>query len=139
MSYKIIGKYIKDIIFNIPDPKTFFLLSKEISKYKINIDINSKQIKKNIIEVVISLNLTPVEKMIEKINTKISYAAIVELSDGKIEKENLEKIVLVEIPSQIYVELRKIFVNLFESSGFKDVKINEKVDFQKLYSMRKVQ
>ena len=66
MSYKIIGKYIKDIIFNIPDPKTFFLLSKEISKYKINIDINSKQIKKNIIEVVISLNLTPVEKMIEK-------------------------------------------------------------------------
>ncbi len=139
MSYKIIGKYIKDIIFNIPDPKTFFLLSKEISKYKINIDINSKQIKKNIIEVVISLNLTPVEKMIEKINTKISYAAIVELSDDKIEKENLEKIVLVEIPSQIYVELRKIFVNLFESSGFKDVKINEKVDFQKLYSMRKVQ
>ena len=88
---------------------------------------------------VISLNLTPVEKMIEKINTKISYAAIVELSDDKIEKENLEKIVLVEIPSQIYVELRKIFVNLFESSGFKDVKINEKVDFQKLYSMRKVQ
>ena len=139
MSYKIIGKYIKDIIFNIPDPKTFFLLSKEISKYKINIDINSKQIKKNIIEVVISLNLTPVEKMIEKINTKISYAAIVELSDDKIEKENLEKIVLVEIPSQIYVELRKIFVNLFESSGFKDVKIKEKVDFQKLYSMRKVQ
>ena len=139
MSYKIIGKYIKDIIFNIPDPKTFFLLSKEISKYKINIDINSKQIKKNIIEVVISLNLTPVEKMIEKINTKISYAAIVELSDDKIEKENLEKIVLIEIPSQIYVELRKIFVNLFESSGFKDVKIKEKVDFQKLYSMRKVQ
>ena len=139
MSYKIIGKYIKDIIFNIPDPKTFFLLSKEISKYKINIDINSKQIKKNIIEVVISLNLTPVEKMIEKINTKISYAAIVELSDDKIEKGNLEKIVLVEIPSQIYVELRKIFVNLFESSGFKDVKIKEKVDFQKLYSMRKVQ
>ena len=77
--------------------------------------------------------------MIEKINTKISYAAIVELSDDKIEKENLEKIVLVEIPSQIYVELRKIFVNLFESSGFKDVKIKEKVDFQKLYSMRKVQ
>ena len=139
MSYKIIGKYIKDIIFNIPDPKTFFLLSKEISKYKINIDINSKQIKKNIIEVVISLNLTPVEKMIEKINTKISYAAIVELSDDKIEKENLEKIVLIEIPSQIYVELRKIIVNLFESSGFKDVKIKEKVDFQKLYSMRKVQ
>ena len=46
MNYKIIGKYIKNIVFNIPNPKTFFLLSKEISNYKINIDIKSKQIKK---------------------------------------------------------------------------------------------
>ena len=49
MSYKIIGKYIKDLNFNIPNPKTFFLLSKNISNYKINIDIKSAQIKQNII------------------------------------------------------------------------------------------
>ena len=29
MSYKIIGKYIKELKFNIPNPKTFFLLSKD--------------------------------------------------------------------------------------------------------------
>ena len=39
MTYKIIGKYIKDLKFNIPNPKVFFLLSKNISNYKINIDI----------------------------------------------------------------------------------------------------
>ena len=139
MNYKIIGKYIKNIVFNIPNPKTFFLLSKEISNYKINIDIKSKQIKKNIIEIVISLNLTPIKENIEKIDTKISYAAIIELTGEKIENENLEKIVLVDVPSQVYTDLRRIFVKLFEDSGFKDVKINENVDFQKLYLTRKVQ
>ena len=51
----------------------------------------------------------------------------------------MEKIILIEVPSKIYPELRKIFIFLFENSGFKDVKINETVDFQKLYMMRKVQ
>ena len=57
MSYKIIGKYIKDLDFHIPNPKVFFSLSKDISGYKINIDIKSNQIEQNIIEVLTSLNL----------------------------------------------------------------------------------
>ena len=51
----------------------------------------------------------------------------------------MEKIILVEVPSKIYLELRQVFVFLFENSGFKDVKINETVDFEKLYKLRKVQ
>ena len=139
MSYKIIGKYIKDLIFNIPNPKTFFLLSKEISNYKINIDIKNDQINKNIIEVLTSLSLVSKKVEYEKINTKIVYATIIELKDEKIDKEELEKIILIKVPSQIYSELRKIFVDLFENSGFKDIKISENVDFQKLYNMRKFQ
>ena len=50
MNYKIIGKYIKDLNFSIPNPKTFFTF-KDISKYKINIDIKSKQVNQNVIEV----------------------------------------------------------------------------------------
>ena len=139
MSYKIIGKYIKDLNFNIPNPKTFFLLSKNISNYKINIDIKSVQVKQNIIEVLTSLSLTPIKDDFEKINTKIIYSTIVELENDKIQKDEIEKIILIKVPSEIYSELRKIFVFLFENSGFKDVKINETVDFEKLYKMRKVQ
>ena len=139
MSYKIIGKYIKDLNFNIPNPKTFFLLSKNISNYKINIDIKSTQVKQNIIEVLTSLSLTPIKDDFEKINTKIIYSTIVELENGKIQKDEMEKIILINVPSEIYSELRQIFVFLFKNSGFKDVKINETVDFEKLYKMRKVQ
>ena len=139
MSYKVIGKYIKDLKFNIPNPKIFFLLSKNISNYKINIDIKSAQIKQNIIEVLTSLSLTPIKDNFEKINTKITYSTIVELKNEKIQKDEMEKIILINVPSEIYSELRQIFVFLFENSGFKDVKINETVDFEKLYKMRKVQ
>ena len=66
MNYKIIGKYIKDLNFNIPNPKTFFLLSKNISNYKINIDIKSTQVKQNIIEVLTSLSLTPIKNDFER-------------------------------------------------------------------------
>jgi len=139
MSYKIIGKYIKKLDFNIPNPKTFFLLSKDISNYKINIDIKSAQVKENIIEVLTTLSLTPLEENLEKIDTRITYSTVVELDDGKINKEEMEKVILIKVPTKIYSELRRIFVFLFENSGFKDVKINETVDFEKLYKLRKVQ
>ena len=139
MSYKIIGKYIKELKFNVPSPKTFFLLSKDIANYKINIDIKSSQAKQNIIEVLTSLSLSPTKDNFETINTKIVYSTIIELEDSQLSKDKMEKIILIEVPTKIYPELRKIFVFLFENSGFKDVKISETVDFDNLYKMRKVQ
>ena len=139
MNYRIIGKYIKELNFDIPNTKTFFLLSKDISKYKINIDIKSSQVKQNIIEVLTTLALNPTKDDFEKINTKIIFSTIVELDNDKISKEEIEKIILIDVPSKIYSELRHIFIFLFENSGFKDVKISETVDFEKLYKLRKIQ
>ena len=139
MTHKIIGKYIKELKFNIPNPKTFFLLAKDIANYKINIDIKSIQVKQNIIEVLTSLKLSPTKSDFEKIDTKIIYSTIVEFNSENLKKEEMEKIILIDIPFKIYPELRRIFVFLFENSGFKDIKINETVNFKKLYKMRKVQ
>tara|TARA_B100002051_G_C16551768_1_gene542964 strand:- start:342 stop:761 length:420 start_codon:yes stop_codon:yes gene_type:complete len=139
MNYKIIGKYIKNINFNIPNTKTFFLLAKDIANYKINVEIKSNQVKQNIIEVLTSLSLSPTKNNFDKIDTKIIFATIVELSNDKLNKTEIEKIILIDVPTKIYHELRNIFVYLFENSGFKDIKISESVDFEKLYQMRKVQ
>ena len=139
MNYKIIGKYIKELDFKIPNTKTFFLLSKNISNYRINIDIKSVQIKKNIIEILTSIKLNPLKTDLENINTKIVYSTIIELKNEKMKKEELERIVLIDVPSKIYFELREIFIFLFKNSGFKDVKISKNIDFEKLYSLKKVQ
>ncbi|MBD1172709.1 protein-export chaperone SecB [Pelagibacterales bacterium SAG-MED05] len=139
MSYKIISKYIKDLKFKIPNPKLFSTLSKNISNYKINIDIRSNQIRERIIQVETTLNLTPIKDDIEKIITEIVYASIIELNDEITDKKEIEKIILINVPSEIYPELRKIFIFVFESSGFKDIKISDNVNFQKLYNIKKTQ
>tara|TARA_B100002052_G_scaffold255888_1_gene246365 strand:- start:527 stop:955 length:429 start_codon:yes stop_codon:yes gene_type:complete len=139
INYKIIGKYIKNLNFSIPSSKSFFLLSKNISNYKINIDIKSNQVDKNIIEIILTLSLTPIKDDFEKINSKIEFSTIVQLTDSSISKNEIEKIVLISVPTEVYAELRKIFISLFENSGFRDVKINETVDFEKLYNLNRIQ
>ena len=139
MSYKIIGKYIKHLDFKIPSSKAFSLLAKDISNYKINIDIRSNQIKENIIEVETTLKLIPIKESHEIINTEILYSTIIDIEEEKIDKSKLEKIVLIDVPSEIYPDLRKIFIFVFENSGFKNIQINKNVDFQKLYNLRRVQ
>ena len=139
MKFKIVGKYIKDLKFSIPNSKACLMLAKNIANYRINIDIKSNQVDKNILEIFTTLNLIPITDNFEKIDTKIVYATIIELIDKQTQKKDMEKIILIDVPNKIYAELREIFVSLFEKSGFKDIKISEKVDFQKLYNMRKIQ
>jgi preprotein translocase subunit SecB len=139
MNYKIVGKYIKTLRFEIPNPKTFFLLEKKISNYKINIDIKSHRFKDKIIEVIIALSLSPVIDEVDKINTNIIFSTIIEI-DGEItEKKSLEEIILIKVPSEVYPEIRNLFILLFEKSGFNKIKIEEKIDFAKLYLDRTVQ
>ena len=139
MNYKIVGKYIKDLKFEIPNPKTFFLLEKNISNYKINIDIKSNQFKDKIIEVEITLTLTPNTNDFDKINTKIIFATIIEIEDELTDKQALEEIILIKVPDEIYPEIRALFVLLFEKSGFKKIKIEETINFRELYLKRTIQ
>ena len=133
MNYKIVARYIKNLNFEIPNPKTFFLLEKNISNYKINIDIKSHQFKDKIIDVQTTLSLNSENEDAEKIYTKIVYSTIIEI-DGELEdKKSLEEIILIKVPNMIYPEIRSLFVLLFEKSGFKKINIEEEIDFKKLY------
>jgi len=139
MNYKIVGKYIKDLRFEIPNPKAFFLLEKSISNYKINIDIKSHRFKDKIIEVITTLSLNPTTDVTDKINTRIVYSTIIEIDSELTEKKSLEEIILVKVPNEIYPEIRSLFILLFEKSGFSKIKIEEKIDFNKLYLKNTIQ
>ena len=85
------------------------------------------------------MSLTPTKNDFEKIETQIIYSSVVEIIDEETQKDEVEKIILIKVPTEIYTDLRKIFVFLFENSGFKDIKISKKVDFEELYKARKIQ
>ncbi len=139
MNYKIVAKYIKDLNFKILDTKTFFLLTENIGNYKVKINIKSNHIKEKIISIETTILLSPIKNDLQGIIANITHSTLIEFEKEINDKKRLEEIILIEVPTTIYPELRKTFVYLFESSGFNNVKIDENVDFKKLHDQRRVQ
>ena len=137
MKYTIDSKFIKDISFEIPTATTYLMLEKEISKYNLTFEIQSKQLKKNIIEVSTILKLLTDEKIERKINVEINMSALVTIEGNLQNKEELKKIILIKVPSDIYPSLYETFVFLFSKSGIKDINIKKNVDFEELYNKKK--
>ncbi len=134
MNYKILSKFIKDISFEIPNAQTFVMLEKEISKYNLNFDIKSKQFKENIIEVNTTLKLVPNQELKNKMLTEINFAALVSIEKNLENKKELEKIILVKVPTEIYPNLYETFVFLFSQTGIKNISIEKEVNFEKMYN-----
>jgi len=132
MNYKIISEFIKDISFEIPTLEAFALLEKEITKYNINFDIKSNPFKKNVVEVNTILRLVPNQEVKNKILTEINYTSLVSLINVK-EKKELEEIILVKVPTEVYPKIYSVFVYLLEKTGLRDVKMEKEVDFLKMY------
>ena len=136
MSYKIISKFIKDVSFEIPNAQSFVMLEKEIKNYSLNFDIKSTPYKDNILEVNTTLKMIPNQDVKHKILGEITGACLVSIDKG-IDKSNLEKIVLIKVPQEVYPTLYETFVFLFKQAGIKSIQINKEVDFQKLFDARK--
>ena len=134
MTYKIVSKFIKDISFEIPDVETFILLEKEISKYNLNFDIKSKPYKNNLVEVCTVLKLIPNQEIKHKMLTEINYTALVSIESSIKDKKEIEIIVLVKVPQEIYPILYETFVYIFKQAGIKDMTIQKEVNFEKLYN-----
>ena len=137
MSYKIISKFIKDISFEIPNTKAFVMFEKEIANYALNFDIKSNPYKNNIIEVNTTLKISPDENVKHKILTEITCTTLVSIEKNFEDKKELEKTILVKIPTEIFPLLYETFVYLFKQAGIKNIQIEKTVDFQKLYDKRK--
>ena len=134
MNYKIISKFIKDISFEIPNIETFVMLEKEIQKYNLIFDIKSKPYKNNIIEVNTILRLIPNKEIKHKMLTEINFAALVSVDETIQDKKELEKIVLIKVPTEIYPTLYETFIYLFSQAGIKEISIEKEVNFEKLYN-----
>jgi len=134
--YKILGKYIKDMSSETSDVETYIFVKERISKYQLNIDINSKPLKNKMVEVNTVLKFEDKEEVKKKSYFEITYATIIKLNDEVKEKKELEKIILCDTQIQIYPELEKSFLNLLHNSGYPNIKFEKKIDFEALYKKR---
>ena len=132
--FKIIAKYIKDMSSETPDVETFLFVRENISKYQLNIDINSKALKNKMIEINTTLKFEDKEANDKKSYFEIVYATLVKIEEDVKDKKNLEKIILCDVQNEIYPNLEKTFLNLLHNSGFQGIKFEKKVDFETLYN-----
>ena len=134
--YKILAKYIKDMSSETPDIETYVFVRDYISKYQLNIDINSKALKDKMIEVNTILKFEDRQENKRKSYFEINYSTIVKIDEDIKEKKDLEKIVLCDVQIEIYPELEKSFLNLLHDSGYPNVKFEKKLDFEQLYNQK---
>ena len=134
--YKILGKYIKDMSSETPDIETYIFVRDYISKYQLNIDINSKALKNKMIEINTILKFEDKQDNKKKSYFEINYSTIVKVEEEIKEKKDLEKIILCDVQTEIYPELEKSLLNLLHDSGYPNVKFEKKIDFEQLYIQR---
>ena len=135
-NFKIIGSFIKDMSSETPDVPTYIFVREKISKYNLKIDINSKAVKKGIIEVNTILKFTDKVEVIKRSHFEIVYTSIVKVDEKVSDKKEMEKIILCDVPNKIYPDLERIFLNLLTDSGYPGIKFEKKVDFTELHKQK---
>ena len=135
-NFKILAEFVKDISSETADIQTYIFVKEQISKYNLNIDINSKVLKNKMIEVNTTLKFDDKELSEKRSYFEIIYTSIVKVDDAINDKKDLEKIILCDVQNKIYPNLEKAFLNLIHNSGFPEVTIDKKIDFTELYKQR---
>ena len=134
--FKILANYIKDLSSETADIETYLFVKDHISKYNLNIDITSKALKNKLIEVNTTLKFQDKEPNEKKSHYEIIYTSIIKVDDDVKEKKDLERIVLCDVQTKIYPKLEKAFLDLIHNSGHPGIKLEKKIDFEKLYNER---
>ena len=135
-NFKILAQFIKDMSSETADIQSYLFVKDNISKYHLDIDISSKPLKNKLIEVNTKLRFEDKEPNEKKSHFEIIYASIVKINDEIKDKKDLEKIILCDVQNKIYPSLEKSFLNLINNSGFPEVKLEKKIDFEKLYNKK---
>jgi len=134
--YKIIFKYIKDLSVEIPNAETFLLSRENITKYILGLNISTNPIKNQNLEVITKLNYKDKNESKKKSYFEISFATVIKLNDKEMKKDELERLILCDLQNEIYPDLERIFLKTIKDSGFPDMKLEKKIDFEKLYQQK---
>ena len=133
-NYKIVSKFIKDISGETPDIETYLYVKDYISKYQLNIEINSKPLKTQIIEVNTLLKFHDTSESKKRSHFEMTYTSVIKINEEIKDKKVLQKIILCDVQKEIYPDIEKALLNLLHTSGYPNIKFEKKVDFDELYN-----
>ena len=134
--YKILTEFVNDLSSETKDVETYIFVKDNISKYNLGIDIISKAIKDKVIEIKTNFKFEDKTDNPKKSYFEIIYTTIIKVDEEIKEKKDLERIILCDVQNEIYPRMEKVFINLLETSGYKGIKFDKKIDFEKLYTQR---
>ena len=135
-NYKIVSKFIKDISGETPNIETYLYVKDYISKYQLHIEINSKPLKAQIIEINTILKFQDNSESKKKSHFEMTYTTIIKLINEIKDKNILQKIILCDVQKDIYSEMEKALLNLLHMSGYSNIKFEKKIDFEELYNRK---
>ena len=138
LKHQIILSYTKDLSVETPDVESLISARENISKYSLNFDLNSKFLKNKMIEVETKLTYQDKTKNKKKTYFEMVYATVVKIDEENPNKEDVKKFILCDLQIKIYPQIEKIFLNILKMSGFPDIQLNSKIDFNKLYNERNI-
>ena len=134
--YKILGNFVKDMSSETPNVETYLYAKEYITKYQLNIDINSKALKNKMVEINTVVKFEDKSESVKKAYFEIVYITIIKLDDQIQDKKELEKIILCDVQIDIYPKIQKALLDLLHNSGYPEVKFEKKVNFEDLYNQR---
>ena len=131
-NYEIVMEFVKDISSETKNAETFIYVKENLKKYNLNIDINSLALKNKLIEVNTKLTFDDKSESDNKSYFFINYATVIKLNDTS-DRKIIEKIILCDLQNEIYPRVEKAFLEVLKVSGYKEIAIETKIDFDKLY------
>ena len=135
-NYKIMSKFIKDISGETPNVETYLYVKDFISKYQLNIEINSKPLKAQYIEINTMLKFHDNTESKKKSHFEMTYTSVIKLNKDIKDKKILQKIILCDVQKEVYPDIEKALLNLLHTSGYPNIKFEKKVDFEELYNQK---
>ena len=132
-NYKILTSYIKDISSKISGTEDYIYLKDNIPKYSLGIDINSVPLKSNMAEVNIKLTFDNKSEKDKKAYFEMLHTTVIRVEESAVNKDELKKIFLSDVPTEMYPEIEKRFFEIVKSIGYPDIKLEKKINFKELF------
>ena len=84
-------------------------------------------------EVNIKLTFSNKSEKDQKAYFEMTHTTVVRVEESAVSKDELKRIFLSEVPTEMYPEIEKKFFEIVKLIGYPEIKLEKKIDFKDLF------